>query len=425
MAFFKKHTASLHNNSRRLSFNSLFRIEGICGALIAFYYLTGRWSFSRIIGDTDASFIFEPRYWFFFAAAPLLAILLYRGKLTNQKLRIDHLQFISLSCFIIYMIASMSWAPDMELAVEKGLELLLMLAALFLMAFMLSKSNAQTLFFCFWSALILLIGSFALVALLTIDLGSINRVSVLGGGGNYFGRLMGLLCFGSFFMQKHKQNIIIWIPIIALSTILLVLSGSRGALLAYIGGILTYLVLEKVQPKLIIIFIMLSIILMGLLDYTRVGQKAAETFKHRVIKRVIEEGDDSSRLFIFRAAYDMWLEHPVRGAGLAAFRASGIAAYPHNLFLESLCEGGIIGFLLLISTFLLFLVKMLNLKPHIDSASVAALVLLFVGSQISGDFYNQRGIFIFILMITYSGYYSKHNISNVKTQIVILPQGQA
>lgn len=409
MAFSNKFLASSHCKFRRFSFKSILSLEGICGALIAFYYLTGRWNFSRILRDADDSIIFEPRYWILFAAPPLLSVILYRKKLVNQRVSIDHLQFISLSCFIIYMIVSASWAPDAKLADEKGGELLLMLSSLFFISFMLSICNAKTIFFCYWSVLILLISLFALFALLTMDLNAMNRLSVFGGGGNYFGRLMGLLCLGSLFMQKHKQNIYIWIPIIAVSTVLLVLSGSRGALIAYTIGILTFLVIEKIKPKLVVIFVMLFIVLMGLLNYTHIGRKATETFKHRVIKRVITERDDSSRLMIYRAAYNMWLENPVRGAGLAAFRASGIAAYPHNLFLESLCEGGIIGFLLLLSTLFLFFVKILNLKSYIDSASVSALVLLIVGSQFSGDFYNQRGIFIFMLMITYSGSYSKLN----------------
>jgi len=65
------------------------------------------------------------------------------------------------------------------------------------------------------------------------------------------------------------------------------------------------------------------------------------------IDQVITSGG-SGRLYLYRIAYDLWLTSPVFGSGLGTYTHYAEAFYrgagvPHNLFLEVLCETGIIG----------------------------------------------------------------------------------
>jgi O-antigen ligase len=108
----------------------------------------------------------------------------------------------------------------------------------------------------------------------------------------------------------------------------------------------------------------------------------------------------SGRETEYAEAYQLGLDHPVGGAGLAAFPALGLGVYPHNLFLEVFCEGGALGLLLLGSALLAFLRSAFRERRGLDPATVGALALFVFGSQASGDLYDSRALFLLMVMST-------------------------
>jgi O-antigen ligase len=94
------------------------------------------------------------------------------------------------------------------------------------------------------------------------------------------------------------------------------------------------------------------------------------------------------------------MSSPVVGDGLAAFPARGLGVYPHNIFLETFCEAGVIGMWLLGLVFVAGMVSLARRKHALDTATLSALVFILAASQFSGDFYdNGRSVFLFLLAV--------------------------
>ena len=67
--------------------------------------------------------------------------------------------------------------------------------------------------------------------------------------------------------------------------------------------------------------------------------------------------------------------------------------------LETFCEGGLLGCGLLLSALSYAGWKMRQLRRNLNSATLAAFVLLLVASQFSGDMYDSRGVFLVLLFV--------------------------
>ena len=96
-------------------------------------------------------------------------------------------------------------------------------------------------------------------------------------------------------------------------------------------------------------------------------------------------------------AYAVLIRCCVGGGGLGSFRGLRYGVYPHNIFLEVLSEGGVAGVALLLLVLWRFeRVYWQNKKP--DGAATAAFVLILVNTQFSGDLYDSRSLFVFMML---------------------------
>ena len=106
-------------------------------------------------------------------------------------------------------------------------------------------------------------------------------------------------------------------------------------------------------------------------------------------QRLLAQGSyDSVRLSLWRAAFDIFLDHPVIGAGFDSYsrlfflgiehhpiNGAGVPEHSHNLVMEFAAEFGLAGLLLLFGGIGLWLS---GLKKRIDSASALPIGLLLV-----------------------------------------------
>ncbi len=105
------------------------------------------------------------------------------------------------------------------------------------------------------------------------------------------------------------------------------------------------------------------------------------------------------------AAWGLFTNHPLLGAGLGAFlgQAGSEYAYPHNVPLEIASEMGVIGLLILLAPLVVGWVRLAVAgiragSPAVASAIMIVLVYLVV-ANLSGDLASERGFWIFGLVV--------------------------
>jgi hypothetical protein len=72
--------------------------------------------------------------------------------------------------------------------------------------------------------------------------------------------------------------------------------------------------------------------------------------------------------------------------------------YPHNLMLESFAEGGAVGAGLLLLGLTIACGRFMRRRHVYDEFSVAGFALSLVTSQFSGDLFDSRGVFLFLVL---------------------------
>ena len=109
----------------------------------------------------------------------------------------------------------------------------------------------------------------------------------------------------------------------------------------------------------------------------------------------------AGRLDFFASAWEVWSKSPIVGAGIGAFPIMigrpDATAYPHNLFLETLAELGVVGLILLIAVLALGLGSAWARRRWAGPATLVATMLFvntFLNAQISGDLTDNRLVFM-------------------------------
>jgi O-antigen ligase len=220
---------------------------------------------------------------------------------------------------------------------------------------------------------------------------------------------MGLVIIAALFLWKRSGRSLVFIPIIAFSAVMIVLSGSRGGLLSVLVAALVFAVCERLPLRRFIIG-MLAIggVLFVVILNTSIGRMAIELAQERIVGEVLSgNGGDgvywSGRDELYAAAIDLGAERPLVGTGLGGFEAltafvetdtATANTYPHNLILELFCETGIVGVLLFVALVVMFCRDIWSHRRTVDGAAVAGWMLVFVSSQFSGDIYDNRLLFL-------------------------------
>ncbi len=186
--------------------------------------------------------------------------------------------------------------------------------------------------------------------------------------------------------------------IVVLSAMWVVLCGSRGALLAtgVAGVALLFSARARITTKLLAVggFSAASVLLFL---NTQSGRTAIDVFCHRILHQTVEQRYTSSRDDLFTLAFELGLQRPVAGWGLGGFRANSWT-YPHNLFLETFAEGGLIGIALLAIVFWTWWRSVKRSRQPLPGTTLAALFLMVTSACFSGNFYDSRGVFLLLAL---------------------------
>lgn len=360
---------------------------------MALFLLSGRWDLGRVL-SMDGSALTAPRVW-------LVVLIGFVALIPVSRRARPALPPVGLLAFFGYFLLSTMWAPDDALAVAKAGDLLVMALGLLCLRRLTLLAGVRTTTAALWRVVAALFGAFAAMGLLSSILSGTGRLSILGGGPNVFGRNMGLLlvvCFGAVLDGRKRGWPLVGLTVAAL---LVILSGSRGALAGTLVGVGGLLFMRRVQiGRTAMALVGSSLALAAIVRWSDVGRSALEGFQHRVVVLTFQQSYDSGRGPLRDAAFEMIARAPWAGDGLNGFRARGHGVYPHNLELEALTDGGIIGLSVLLFALAVPLVAIAVRSRRVDATTAAVFLLHLVCAQVSGDFYDSRGVFLFGMLLT-------------------------
>jgi O-antigen ligase len=228
-----------------------------------------------------------------------------------------------------------------------------------------------------------------------------GRYSALSGGPNVYVRIesLGAIACVVMALDRRQARYILGVVLFCGGALL---SGSRGGLLALLvvglAGPLPYF--RRVGGVVVFRTAVVAIVA-GLGVYLLIGQNVAAVVDSRIVTATIINGYDASRSSLFSSAWQVFLTHPVAGAGLGGFYAlAGFSqglTYPHNLALEVLSEGGIIGGLAMISVLALALFSQPirgARVPLYRTGLIWSAAYFFLACQFSGGYYDSRFVWL-------------------------------
>lgn len=301
-----------------------------------------------------------------------------------------------------WMALSASWAPNGARTKDALVGLLAMVVYVSMAAQIVKRLEHEDLHFI-WTSLFI-IAMLYLTAAMVAGPGNQGRYSAFGGGPNVFVRvvLIGALSALVLYLRNGRMIILLTIPFLAVSA---VLSGSRGGLLAGAAVMLigTIPIMRRLGVKRSVwTSTLTALVIWGFLVF---GGTATMAFlQERFIQQTLIQGYSSGRVSISEQVIGLFQEHLWFGVGLDGYygllgQYSG-TEYPHNLFLASAAEGGLVGFTLVAAAVIALIRGALKRRPVSINTLFAWLVgiLLLVASQFSGDYYDSRMMWFFFVL---------------------------
>ena len=221
--------------------------------------------------------------------------------------------------------------------------------------------------------------------------------------------------------NKLKMFSIFFILLIYITVLL---SGERIAFIALNFGIFLFIVnFFKLRANLIIFSLMTLILILSYSLNSNVKIRYND-FKHNLLNF-----QDSGHGRLFASSYNIWKENKSFGVGLKNYRKvcnenkfdsitnkkTLCSTHPHNIYLELLSETGLIGFILFVTSFYIYLDKIRknyislnqNLKKYLLGSIFILLVYLWPIKS-SGSIFSTFNASFFWFNIGLSGLFLKN-----------------
>ena len=386
--------------------------------LFAFFSIVGRWEIGRLSGiDGDGDLfgkhlLFQPRLWSLVGLV-IFTLLFFRVKNDNQQSLDDSRSDDSLpkernkKIFILqiilwtYLLISSLWMyySDEQLIRVYDCALLILFVSC---AFMISNmKNRDELIQWIWFYLVFIASVMFVVSLPAVLSGGMTdegeeRLAVLGGGPNIYVRFVGVCLINSIYLC-FKTRLLRHVFFIPLFVCAIVLTGSRGGMLAVSVSVALLLYLEGVSIKkmFFLAFGVFCIGIVAMLISPNLMEGVRDTVERRITQKTFEDGSLSGREINYYNAYTHGMESPVWGHGMGSWRYYEGETYPHNLFLELFYESGLISVILCTIMIIMALttIKFIHKRKRLRSQYVCYIVMIFVAAMLSGDIFDNRCFF--------------------------------
>lgn len=195
------------------------------------------------------------------------------------------------------------------------------------------------------------------------------------------------------------------------------LTGSRGAMLAALPSLLFVLgTFGRLKPRMRVLFLLVTLVglyhahqlILPAASYERLGTTYSE---------LTGGGDLTGRVGLWKAAADMFAEHPLFGVGSGAFKTSvDLGQEAHNAFLSVLVELGIVG-LLLFSTVLLIVLYDALRMPRLEAfLAVSLLASWFIGASAIAYEYHKPTWLLFSFVLIAARYHASCDLGSAEIE---------
>ena len=253
--------------------------------------------------------------------------------------------------------------------------------------------------------------------------------------------------FALLFMKSHR-NILRKVLLLSVVLLALILTGKRGVLIFSVFAILvTYIICKKgaFTNKLVTVLFILSSVSLVIYALSFYIEGIAAAFE-RITAMFLTENETSDvsngRFKLYAIAWNFFKESPLLGIGWREFSKEVVNFYnqdsvlrdAHNVFLQLLCETGIIGFTIFISLFISAITQTIQLavkstKDLLYLSDKTKIVLtfslcyqvFFLAYCITGNpLYDLETVYVYIISVGFSsGIYFRYKdeIAKIKWQI--------
>lgn len=253
--------------------------------------------------------------------------------------------------------------------------------------------------------------------------------------------------FALLFMKSHKN--ILWKVLLVIAAFFaLILTGKRGALIFTVFAMLvSYIICKKgaFANKLITVLFILSSMLLVIYALSFYIEGIASAFE-RITAMFLAKNEtldvSNGRFKLYAIAWDFFKKSPILGIGWREFSKEVVNFYnqdsvlrdAHNVFLQLLCETGVIGFSIFISLFISAITQTIQLAVkstknmlHLPDKTKIVLTfslcyqVFFLAYCITGNpLYDLETVYIYIISVGFSsGIYFryKEEIAKISRQI--------
>ncbi|MDO5373674.1 MAG: O-antigen ligase family protein [Corynebacterium glutamicum] len=304
--------------------------------------------------------------------------------------------------WIVWMVVSIARSPYGVNLWGEAENILLLGLGILCAAVVMSYASADELRFVWW--LIFLVALLYFADALIRGPGQSGRYAAFGGGPNVFVRIMVLGALATLILSiVRRRSWTLWFtPLFAFGAIL---SGSRGGLVAAILIMFLGLipVIKRLGFRKTFGLLLASIFIVVLVPYLLGADQLNEMYQRLIVLPLIE-GDASSRDVLAQRAIELFSQNPLFGAGLGSVAMESSSGerglHAHNLMLSTAAEAGIVGLVFLVLSLTCFTLPILRSRLISTEAlfALGAAIFVFVAALFSGDYYDSRFMWFFLLM---------------------------
>jgi O-antigen ligase len=368
----------------------------IAGAMLGGFLIVGRWSPTRLLAESGS---FEVAGQARLYVVALLALLVLSILVDQRSIRV-HPRLVSAAVWpfafgvglLAFGMGSFAWSPSED--PSKLLDLFLLGIALFAVFAMGVSTQGSCFARGVKFSILVGCGAMAMAGLASTVTG---RLSVFGGGSNVFARNMAIMSLIAVDLLVRHGSRRWWLVVPLVGVVLILLSGSRGGLLAACVMAISYMGLARgVRSRFFAMLMVGGAGLVLAMIFTEKGVAAYDRYAERVLYLTIEQSYDSGRFDLLSLAGDIFSDNVILGAGLSSFLCITGWLYPHNIFFEVACEMGLVGLILCLC--FIVSVTLSSRKWGFDVLWASLAIGMLVAAQVSGDLFDSRSVFIFGLM---------------------------
>lgn len=329
------------------------------------------------------------------ASALIVAIDAFYNNFTIKfKITVMHIWIIIFAAFCYF---SAVWAEVPNLAIDKGTSIVKNGICVFLIYIYYQKCDSikhllKTMMY----------GGYALIVLSVCFVGLdsiaklINSSTRMEGeflNQNTLGMLAALTIIINIYFIIYYREEKIGLPFAALSLIVLAAAGSRKSILELVFGVLLLLLLKNYNKKKIfqsalkiVIVLLVFAILVAILselpmfDFIKLR---LENLIHQLTGSGHTDRSIRNRALLDVLGWQIFTDNPILGVGMDCARIpvrqiTGIDYYLHNNYLELLADGGVVGFILYFSFYVIIIHRFWKYRKFRDAEYDICLVIMII-----------------------------------------------